>query len=103
MDLNLICRHIYYSVISTSKKASAPIAYITLRAGKNFPFTDAEIDEYFNRIKWNTSISTADLVILRDKKLTENYIEVEEIAEFIDDEGNGSSYRPDEKNARIFF
>lgn len=42
-----------------------PIAYISIEAGADFPVTDAELAEAFDKAKWDTGFSSAELLILR--------------------------------------
>lgn len=99
MDINSIYKHIYNVVVSTLPEGSYPLAYINICVGKNFPFSDREIDDEFKKCKWDSDISTADLIIIRSASASDNELEVTSMNEFVDDSGEGKTYFPKKEGA----
>jgi hypothetical protein len=91
MDLKTVCARIYYAVITAIGESKAPIAYINVRVGKKFTFSDDEFLSLFNKTKWDTVISTADLVIVHDDTLAPA-LRIEEISAFFDEDGKCNVY-----------
>ncbi len=86
MEIKTVCQDIYDSVIKSAEKIQAPVAYITLNISKDFPFTNEQIIQEFDKFKWNTGLSTADLIVEIDASLESNSYKVIEIQQFKDDE-----------------
>jgi len=96
MDLKNICQHIYFAVVSAIGECKSPIAYINVRLGKRFPYSDDELNEAFKKAKWDTVISSADLNIYRDDTI-DCLLQIEEISDFYDEDGKCDIFRvPDE-------
>lgn len=91
MNLKNICQHIYYAAISATSGFISPIAYIKVRIGKRFTFTEDELLEEFDKSKWNTVISTADLSITKDDNL-DCVLKIDEITDFFDDDGKCNTF-----------
>ncbi len=102
LDLSELFKKVYDVVLEATKGSLAPIAYISVRLGNGFPFSDNEIHSHFKELKWNSLISAADLTIVHDSGLTSDVVKIEEISEFMDDEGNCKVYR-DFSNSSIKF
>jgi len=83
MDLKNICIEIFSKIYNSSKEKAAPVAEVTLRVGKDWNFSDYEMTECFNKEKWNSSLSNADLTIVHDENLDCLY-KIEKISEFVD-------------------
>ena len=100
MDLKTVCAHIYYAVVNAIGECKSPIAYINVRVGEKFAFSDAEFLALFNKTKWDTVISTADLVIVHDDSLSAA-LKIEEISDFFDEDGNCNVFSVPEDDAVI--
>lgn len=101
MDLKSIYDHIHKAALSCIPSNSYPLAYINICVGKNFPFSDEEIQETFKKMKWDSDISTADLNIIRSSSHSDSVVEVTSVNEFIDDSGEGKTYFPDETISKL--
>ena len=101
MDLKTVCAHIYYAVVNAIGECKSPIAYINVRVGKKFAFSDAEFLALFNKTKWDTVISTADLVIVHDDSVSAA-LKIEEISDFFDEDGNCNVFSVPEDDAVIY-
>lgn len=95
MDLNSICKEIYTFTCRSSCGAETPVAYIFVKVGKDFKFKDSDLIQIFDKMKWNSPISTADLVVEHDSAMEELF-KVTEIQGFVDDEGREKVYKVDD-------
>lgn len=96
MDLKNMCKHIYYAVVTSAGNFTSPIAYVNVRVGRKFPFSDEEFLSAFKKATWDTVISTADLNIIRDANY-EGLARIEEISDFFDEDGKCNVFTvPDE-------
>lgn len=88
MDVSLICKKIYKAVyiVVLTDGSLAPVAYIHLTAGKNAAEQKQALQQEFNRLKWNTPLSTADLEIKIDDSLMDDTVKIDGVEEFFDDE-----------------
>lgn len=88
MDVSLICKKIYKAVyiVVLTEGSLAPVAYIHLRAGKNVAEYKEALQKEFDRLKWNTPLSTADLEIKIDDSLMDDTVKIDFVEEFFDDE-----------------
>ncbi len=98
MDLNHICRIIFDVVCEVTKNFEAPVAYINVTAGKKFGYSDEEFVKCFGTIKWDSPLSSADIVIKHDDAESDFILRIDGISEFMDESGNSKSYPiPQEK------
>lgn len=96
MDLKNICQSIFFAVVSNIGENASPIAYINIRIGKKFPYSDSELISAFKEAKWDTAISTADLNIIHDETV-DYQMKIEEISDFYDEDGKCNVFTvPDE-------
>ena len=65
MDIQNICKRIYELVLTYAEKMKAPVAYINVEAGSDFEYGDSALWEEFNKIRWDTELSSAELSIER--------------------------------------
>lgn len=65
MDIQNICKRIYELVLTYAEKTKAPVAYINVEAGSDFEYGDSALWEEFNKIRWDTELSSAELSIER--------------------------------------
>lgn len=92
MDLNSICKEIYTFVCRATCGAESPVAYVIVKVGPEFSFKDSDLIQVFDKMKWNSPISSADLVIEHDSGL-QKIFKVAEIQGFIDDDGHEKIYK----------
>ncbi|WP_407426275.1 hypothetical protein [Treponema sp.] len=83
MDLESVCKDLIVTLCDMTKNDDAPVADVTLKVGKSWAFSDFETCECFNKEKWNSPVSNADLTIVHDDSLNELY-RVEKISGFED-------------------
>lgn len=95
MDLNSICKEIYNFTCRATCGAETPVAYVVVKVGPEFKFSDSDLISVFDKMKWNSPISTADLEVVHDDKLKEIF-KVSEIQGFVDDEGKEKIYKVDD-------
>lgn len=95
MTAEEICKKIFDIALPYAQKMSAPVSYINVEAGCNVPVSDEELWDAFNKIKWDTALSSAELMIIRKpySRGTGNNLRVTSIIPFEDDEG-GSAPQP---------
>lgn len=88
MTAEEICRKIYDIALPYAQKMSAPVSYINVQAGCNYPVSDDELWNAFNKIKWDTVLSSAELMIIRKPYTAGNnkQLRVVSITPFEDDE-----------------
>lgn len=86
MNLDDICKEIFNETLDIASRTETPVAYVCVKVGKDFCFNDADLLEAFKKIKWDSPVSTADLVLEHDEKLSRVY-KIHEIRCFIDDMG----------------
>lgn len=89
MTAEEICQKIYEIALPYAEKMSAPVSYINVEAGCNYPVSDDELWNAFNKIKWDTVLSSAELMIIRKPYTAGNnkQLRVVSITPFEDDEG----------------
>ncbi|MCR5126127.1 MAG: hypothetical protein K6B43_13195 [Treponema sp.] len=98
MDLKTVCMCICRTAVNTVGECKSPIAYINVRVGKKFSFSDAEFLEAFNSMKWDTAVSTADLGIVHDENL-DCAVKVEKVSDFFDEDGKCNVFEvPEDKS-----
>lgn len=88
MTAQEICQKIFDIALPYAQGMSAPVSYINVEAGCNYPIGDDELWETFNKIKWDTVLSSAELMIIRKPYSagTEKNLRVVSITPFEDDE-----------------
>lgn len=92
MNLDSICNDIFKETLEIASRTETPIAYVCVKVGKDFCFNDADLLEAFRKIKWDSPVSSADLVLEHDENLTSIY-KIFEIRCFIDDMGREQIFR----------
>lgn len=105
MDIETVVRKIFEAALPASEGIDAPIAYVNVVAGADILFDDRELWDAFNKIKWDSAISSAELRITRmgptgidgnDKKLA-----VVSISEFEDETGLNRIHNISPEKGRI--
>jgi hypothetical protein len=104
MDIQNICQRIYDVVLSYAEKTNAPVAYINVEAGSDFEYGDNALWEEFNKLRWDTELSSAELSIERKSsgasKSADNTLRVVSIVVFED--GSGDSPDIPVKNGLVY-
>ncbi|MCR4940366.1 MAG: hypothetical protein K5930_09720 [Treponemataceae bacterium] len=90
MDIQTICKKIYNLTLGYAGKLNAPVAYINVEVGSNFAYEDNQLWEAFNKIRWDTVLSSAELFIVRKtfSGVSDDSLRVVSITVFEDDSGN---------------
>ncbi|NLK45217.1 MAG: hypothetical protein GX297_00955 [Treponema sp.] len=68
MNAEDISRKIHRQILPLSTENLPPVAYICIEVGNNFQFSDDDIRKAFDKIKWDTELSSAELLVLRKPK-----------------------------------
>ena len=104
MDIQNICQRIYDVVLSYAEKTNAPVAYINVEVGPDFEYGDNALREEFNKLRWDTELSSAELSIERKSsgasKSADNTLRVVSIVVFED--GSGDSPEITVKNGLVY-
>lgn len=89
MTAEEISQKIFDIALPYAKEMSAPVSYINVEAGCNVPVSDDELWNAFNKLKWDTVLSSAELMIIRKPYAsgTQKSLRVVSITPFEDDEG----------------
>ncbi len=92
MNVHSICEDIYTFTCRACCGCETPVAYIVVKLGPEFKFSDSDLICEFDKMKWNSPISTADLLLEHDEKMSEVF-KIKEIRGFEDDSGYEKIYR----------
>ena len=68
MNAEAISEKIYKLMLPFSTEDLPPVAYVSVEVGNDFDISDDEIRDSFNKKKWDTALSSAELLILRKPK-----------------------------------
>lgn len=68
MQLDEVVQRIFRMMLPFTTSDMPPIAYISLEAGNEFPYTNEQLTEAYNNIKWDSVLSSSELFILRKPK-----------------------------------
>jgi hypothetical protein len=60
-----VCRKIFELLLPYSRQDDSPIAYITAKIGYECPLMEHSLIDTFNRVKWDSELSAADINIIR--------------------------------------
>lgn len=90
MEILHICTKIFLIALPFAAKSVSPISYINIEISENLKFSNDDFWNTFNRLRWDTDLSCADLSITRIPDSSENpsKIKVASLSTFEDDEGN---------------
>ncbi len=91
MKIEDVCKKIYELSLPIAEKSIAPIAYINVLKGTSSPFDDISLYQEFNRIKWNTKLSTSELAFTITE-LEPTILRVLSLSEFEDENGTSISH-----------
>ena len=89
MDIQVVCKKIFELALSYAERTNAPVAYVNVEAGSNFEYDDNSLWEAFNKLRWDTVLSSAELFIVRKpfSGSVDNSLRVVSITTFEDDSG----------------
>ncbi|MBO4758860.1 MAG: hypothetical protein J5505_02265 [Spirochaetaceae bacterium] len=59
---------IYKLMLPFTTEDLPPVAYVSIEVGNDFQISDEEIRSSFDKVKWDTALSSAELLILRKPK-----------------------------------
>lgn len=89
MDIQAVCKQIFELALGYAERTKAPVAYVNVEAGHDFEYDDNSLWETFNKIRWDTALSSAELFIVRkrSKGSVDKSLRVVSITTFEDDSG----------------
>ena len=89
MDVTEICKKIFSIAEPYAQNNDSPISYINIEFGFNVGISEEELWSTFNKIRWDTILSSAELFIIRKPfiGIIDNSIKVTSVALFEDEEG----------------
>lgn len=65
MDISEVCRKIFEIVLPLADKAAAPVASINIGITDSCPFTEQELWNAFDSVRWDTALASAELQIFQ--------------------------------------
>ena len=68
MNAEEISERIYKQMLPFTTEELPPVAYVSIEVGNEFQISDDEIRSSFDKRKWDTALSSAELLILRKPK-----------------------------------
>lgn len=68
MEIELLCKKIFNLVTPYADQTLAPISYINLEIGYDVEFSENELWAAFNKVRWDSSLASAELAITRKPK-----------------------------------
>lgn len=68
MNAEEISEKIFQLMLPFTTEDLPPIAYVSIEIGNDFEISNDEIRNSFDKIKWDTPLSSAELLILRKPK-----------------------------------
>lgn len=88
-DIEEVIRNIFEIILPMANKSEAPISYINIELGFHCEFSESSLIETFNRLKWDSPLSSADLFCSRKPMgmAFDDSIKVISFSEFEDDSG----------------
>lgn len=100
MDLKAICSRICGEASRASEGMDSPVAYVRVRVGRTFPFSDDEFQKVFHDAKWDSPVSTADLDIIHEDELLHLAV-IDSLTGFLDEDGRSDTILIDPESACI--
>lgn len=94
METTEICKKIFDFVLPYSEQTSAPISYINLEVGFSVKNSENELWETFNKLRWDTKLASAELLILKKNYTgTEKDTSIRVVSlSLFEDDGKSSPY-----------
>ena len=68
MEIELLCKKIFNLVTPYADQILAPISYVNLEIGYDVEFSENELWAAFNKVRWDSSLASAELAITRKPK-----------------------------------
>lgn len=68
MEIELLCKKIFNLVTPYADQTLAPISYVNLEIGYDVEFSENELWAAFNKVRWDSSLASAELAITRKTK-----------------------------------
>ena len=63
MEIELLCKKIFNLVTPYADQTLAPISYVNLEIGYDVEFSENELWAAFNKVRWDSSLASAELAI----------------------------------------
>lgn len=94
MENQKICQRIFDIASEYARRSESPVSFVNLSVSSSCPVSDEELWNGFNRIRWDTDLASAELMITRenpDKAAKEGYvIKVKSLSLFEEDDQVGA-------------
>lgn len=89
MDLEVICKKIFNLALPYATMSDAPVSYVNLEIGFDSEFQEEELWKCFNKLRWDSSLASAELFITRKPYTGErdSSVKIVSLSVFEDDEG----------------
>ena len=85
MDCQNLCKSLIDAVEPVAKSIVAPVAYLEISVSADFKDKIDCITDCFKKSKWDTELSSADLMVHEDAQLPDSTIKLVQLVEFEDD------------------
>ena len=79
MEIELLCKKIFNLVTPYADQTLAPISYVNLEIGYDVEFSENELWAAFNKVRWDSSLASAELAITRKPKDEKQNFEIEDV------------------------
>ncbi|MCR5172934.1 MAG: hypothetical protein K6B73_08720 [Treponema sp.] len=95
MDCQNLCKSLIEAALPVAKSIAAPIAYLEISVSSDLKDRIESITECFKKSKWDTELSSADLMVQEDAQLPDSTIKIVQLVEFEDDSRRSSVHQMD--------
>ena len=95
MDCQNLCKSLIEAALPVAKSIAAPIAYLEISVSADLKDNIDSLIECFKKSKWDTELSSADLIVHEDVGLPDSTIELVQLVEFEDDSRRSSVHQMD--------
>ena len=85
MDCQNLCKSLIEAAVPVAKSIAAPIAYLEISVSADLKDNIDSLIECFKKSKWDTELSSADLMVHEDAGLPDSTIKLVHLVEFEDD------------------
>ena len=96
MDCQNLCKSLIEAALPVAKSIAAPIAYLEISVSADLKDNIDSLIECFKKSKWDTELSSADLIVHEDVGLPDSTIELVQLVEFEDDSRRSSVHQMDQ-------
>lgn len=95
MDCQNLCKSLIEAALPVAKSIAAPIAYLEISVSADLKDNIDSLIECFKKSKWDTELSSADLIVHEDVGLPDSIIKLVQLVEFEDDSRRSSVHQMD--------